>query len=94
MPSLKQSLPHIVSHGLPALFLALPDKVFELFDPIDELCELPEVIQENLPGHSDIPRGCFRLEVFREYLPRPAPSPSGTFCSVLCASPLVLRLSM
>ena len=35
--SLEHSLPHIVSHGLPALFLVLPDKVSELFDPIDEL---------------------------------------------------------
>ena len=68
--SLEHSLPHIVSNGLPALFLVLPDQVSELFDSIDELCELPEVIQENLPEHSDIPRGCFRLIVFREYLPR------------------------
>ena len=68
--SLELSLPHIVSHGLPALFLVLPDMVSELFNPIDELCELPEVIQENLPEHYDIPRGCFRLVMLREYLPR------------------------
>ena len=47
--SLEHSLPHIVSHGLPALFLVLSDQVPQLFDPIDELSELPEVIQENLP---------------------------------------------
>ena len=68
--SLEHSLPHIVSHGLPALLLVLPDQVPELFDSINGLCELPEVVQENLPEHSDIPRGCFRLIVFREYLPR------------------------
>ena len=50
--SLEHGLPHVVSHGLTALFLALLDQVPELFDPIDELSELPEVIQENLPEHA------------------------------------------
>ena len=68
--SLEHSLPHVVSHGLAALFLALPDQVPELFDPIDELSELAEVNQKNLPEHADVPRGCLRLVVFRERLPR------------------------
>ena len=52
--SLEYSLPHVVSHGLTALFLVLPDQVPELFGPVDELSELPEVIQENLPEHADV----------------------------------------
>ena len=58
--SLEHSLPHVVSHGLAALFLVLPGQVLELFDPIHELSEHPEVIQENLPEHADVPRGCLR----------------------------------
>ena len=42
-------MPNVVSHGLAALFLGLPDQVPEQLDPIDELSELPEVIQEDLP---------------------------------------------
>ena len=67
---LELSLPHVVSHGLAALFLVVPDQVAELFDPIDVLGELLEVIQENLPEHADVLRGCLRLVVFRERLPR------------------------
>ena len=63
------SMPHVVSHGLAALFLVVPDQVAELFDPIDVLSELPEVIQENLPEHADVPCGCLKLAVFRERLP-------------------------
>ena len=68
--SLEHSLPHIVGHGLPALFLVLPDQVSELFNSINELCELPKVMQKYLPEHPDEPRDCFRLILFREYLPR------------------------
>ena len=67
--SLKHGLPQVVSHGLAALFLVLPGQVPELFDPIDELSELPEVIQENLLEHASVPRGSLRLVVFRERLP-------------------------
>ena len=46
------------------------DHVPELFDPFGELSEAPEVIQENLPEHADVPRGGLRLVVFRERHPR------------------------
>ena len=68
--SLEHSLPHVVSHGLTALFLALPDQVPELFDPIDEPSELTEVTQENQPERADVPRGGLRLVMLRERLPR------------------------
>ena len=68
--SLEHGLLHVVSHGLAALFLVLPDQMPELFDPIDELSEHPEVIQENLPEHADVPRGGLPLVVLRERLPR------------------------
>ena len=70
--SLEHSLPHIVSHGLTAL-LVLSDQVPELFEHIDELTELPEVTQDNLPDNADVPRGSLRLVVFRERLPRIGP---------------------
>ena len=68
--SLEHSLQHVVSHGLTALLLVLGDQVPELFDPIDELSELPEVIQENLPERADVPRDCLRLVVFRPSTPQ------------------------
>ena len=42
----------------------------ELFDPIHKVSDLPEVTQENLPVHAEVPRGSLRLVVFRERLPR------------------------
>ena len=67
---LDASLEHSLLRVLAAVFLVLPDQAPDLFDPIDELSELLEVIQENLPEDADVPRGCLRLVVFRERLPR------------------------
>ena len=82
---LEHSLPHVVSHGLAALFLVVPDQVAELFDPIDVLSELPEVIQENLPELVVV----FGSQCSENALHTSAPSTFGTFCNLLCASPLL-----
>ena len=82
--SLEHSLPHVVSHGLTALLLVLPDQVPELFDPIDELSELPEVIQENLPEHADVPRGGLRLVMFSPSTPL---ARSAVSSAAVCSTP-------
>ena len=61
MPAWNTALPHVVSHRLATLFLVLTDQVPELFVPTDELSGPPEVTQDNLPKHADVPRGCIRL---------------------------------
>ena len=53
-PGLEHGLADVVCDGLDTLFLVLPDEVSELFNPVDELRQLSEVIQEDLPEHADV----------------------------------------